>query len=187
MAQTDRIWITASQLKDGTYIEANVPSEDLVTTIKRVQSIHLKPLLGSAFYYELNTLADGNGSFTGTTSAQHTLLDDYVLPYLKEACFAEWCAFGAYSFHKNGISKSDSENFLSIDREEINQLHEQAKASSEFLATRMITHICDYGNIFTTYGSGTNENPHPKGNTFSSGIYLGKGKSKDRIWCKKNW
>ena len=73
------IFISEDKLKSSSTINGNVDAELLKPYLKVAQDLHLHPVLGTDLY---NAIQDGIQN-TSLTSAETTLLNDYIADALK--------------------------------------------------------------------------------------------------------
>ena len=96
--------LTATYIKDYTFVDPNVDEKYIRISIEEAQKIHIRNYIGSGLYNEIITQVQ-SGSLTALNT---TLLDDYIIPALKWWTMVEAAPFLTYKVtNKNIVRKNE--------------------------------------------------------------------------------
>jgi hypothetical protein len=113
---TPVLFISESYLKDSTLLHENIDFKYLRPIIIMCQDINVQPKLGSTLYDEIKTQIIGSS----LTTANQTLLDDYIQPCLRYWIESEAPTAISYKFLNKGLMQQSSENASTSSLDEIN-------------------------------------------------------------------
>ena len=169
MAET---WfIEAEYVKEKSIINENVDEKLLKRTIEKAQDIHLKAVIGSTLYDEIEGEIDG-----GTVTALNTtLLEEYLHPFLVAQC--EWLmpVHILYKMTNKSVSKESSQYGTPLTSQEVKELRAELKQSAEYYATRITKYLQENEDDYPNYcPSEVNcDTILPDKENYDTGIYLG--------------
>jgi len=140
----DVLMISEEKLKSYTSINFNLSPADLTPYIFDAQQIYLQNYLGATYMKALKQRIQA-----GTlTSADQTLLDDYIGPMLCNWAMYMAMPFMKYRMYNKGILSGTSENGETIGLDELQFLMNQAQNIAENYTRRMqewlFQHPTDY-------------------------------------------
>lgn len=171
------IFITEDYLKENTIINGNVDDKYLLASLKMVEDIHIKPVLGSGLYAELKTQVT-SGS---VTSLNRTLIEEYVQPAMIYWLQVELPVDMVFKWENKSIVRKSSPNSESAAIEDLRWIIDRkdkiARAYTEALTNFLCANAEDYP-LYRNYGSGADAvAPIDNINNYG-GMYLGNGRRK---------
>ena len=171
----NKLMITIGELSENTNISSNVESIKIRPSIIRAQEIGLISLIGEALYRFLLDKRTEGGTWTGLTSMQTTLVNDYITPYLIAKSAFNVVERRNFDIANTGIQKVTTERTSPAELSEIKFLLNSFEADADFYAKRMKQFLdCEEDRtdeIFTLYCS-THQNPQPNREAFNHLIYF---------------
>lgn len=144
--------ISTDRLKNNTQVSKNVDDADLRNCIIISQDISLVEAIGTALFDKIQDLVEtGQINDTGYTE-YHTLLVDYIQPYLTQQALY----FGMDNFLMKwvnvGLQVSFTEQSGQVDLGAYKTIKNNIKSIAEFYAARLRQYLCDKGgSVFPEY------------------------------------
>lgn len=135
------------------------------------QDIYVQPKLGTTLFDELKAQIIANT----LTTANQTLLDDYIQPCLRYWIESEAPTAISYKFLNKGLMQQSSENASTSSLDEINFISQKYRDKAEWYTERMIRFLCENSSDYVAYaspGSGLDV-MQPETEVYSTGIFLG--------------
>ena len=168
------LFISEAFVKDNTLLHENIDFKFIRPVIMLSQDIHLQPKLGTTMFNELKTQIIG-----GTlTTANTTLLNDYIQPMLLYWVQAEAPAAISYKFLNKGLMQQSSENSSTSSLDEINFISQKYKDKAEWYTERLVNFLLENDADYPAY-----RNPEsgldaiqPDTRTFTTGMFLGRSR-----------
>jgi hypothetical protein len=168
------LFISENFVKDNTLLHENIDFKFIRPVIMLSQDIHLQPKLGTTMFNELKTQIIG-GSLT---TANTTLLNDYIQPMLLYWVQAEAPAAISYKFLNKGLMQQSSENSSTSSLDEINFISQKYKDKAEWYTERLVNFLLENDADYPAY-----RNPEsgldiiqPDTRTYSTGMFLGRSR-----------
>jgi hypothetical protein len=168
------LFISENFVKDNTLLHENIDFKFIRPVIMLSQDIHLQPKLGTTMFNELKTQIIG-GSLT---TANTTLVNDYIQPMLLYWVQAEAPAAISYKFLNKGLMQQSSENSSTSSLDEINFISQKYKDKAEWYTERLVNFLLENDADYPAY-----RNPEsgldiiqPDTRTYSTGMFLGRSR-----------
>jgi hypothetical protein len=156
-------------LKQAGIVNDNVDMKLVTPVIKDVQVIYIRKLLGTRLYDQILSQIGSNS----VSTANQTLLDNYVLPCMKYYVQLELTPILKYRYMNKGIMVNSSENGQPADLQEIKWMMDYWKNKAEVLAEKVTEFLKASSATYTLYYSNTEiYEDKPNTNNFTSGLYL---------------
>lgn len=164
-------FIGTSYLKTHTTIQENVDDNILVPFIEKAQDLHIQQALGSSFYNHLKNAITGST----LTSAETTLIREYIQPALCEWTLYEVLPHIQYKLTNKSVSQQSSEFSQPSTLEDIKYLRNTVRDMAEFFLKRLNKQLCDYPNLYPAFLNPTTpENLARNGKSYFGGIHIPK-------------
>lgn len=170
----DFLTYSADYLKKVSVINDNTDNKILVPTIKLVQDMYLKPLLGTDLFNEIKNqiIADN------VSSDNQTLLDDYIGHIIHYYTLYESTPLFKYRYMNRGLMVNNAENSTSADLSEVKFMMDNWKNKAMWFGERMIKFIKRVNGNDPSKYSAYNDNMDcddikPINTDYKSSIYLG--------------
>jgi len=173
------ILIDNNFVKLNSIIDANVDDELITSVIWEAQREHIKPLLGTDLYDQLQSSYDGINT---PTADEETLVNDYISNALLNWTVFEFCVAGHFKFRNKGIEKKSSDNAQPVDFTELRFLMDKYKNRAEMWSEDLVRFLCANDDLYPAYLSNDDSDDlHPRGTAYTTGLYLGNG-TNTRCW-----
>lgn len=166
------LFISESFLKDNTLLHENIDFKYLRPVVILCQDIHVQPKLGTTLYDQLKNQITG-----GTlTTANETLLTDYIQPALLYWTQAEAPTAISYKFLNKGVHQQSSENSSNASLDEINFISQKYKDKAEWYTERLVRFLLENSSDYPAYANpdGGLDKIQPESDTFTTGLFLGR-------------
>lgn len=165
------LMIDESTVKATSFIDENVDVNLIRTTIKTAQDIHIIPILGTALSNEVLTQIDNST----LTTANTTLLDNYITLALVWWTLYEGVDVFTYKFRNKGILRETSEVTQTISLEEVKRLMDSFRNKAEYYSERVTKFLLENQATYpliNNAGTGI-DTIHPNATNYQTGWYLG--------------
>lgn len=162
--------LTATYVKDYTFIDQNVDEKYIRIAIEEAQKIHVRNYIGSGLYDEIISQVNTNT----LTALNTTLLDSYIIPALKWWSLIEVAPFLTYKITNKNIVRKNSEGSSSIDYSELDQFMNLVTDKAQYHSQRLIDYLLQNASAYPLYdnpGSGF-DTIEPRGYSYDCGIFL---------------
>lgn len=170
------LFISESYLRDMSMIGGNVQNNILTSAIRKAQTIKIQSVLGKALYMKLVDDIEAAGGISGLTGNYLILFEDYVVPALTGWALYESIVPLTLKVTNKGISRAQDSYVEGIDLETLRYIRDDARNEAQWHQERLITYLCNNGNLFPEYLDTTAMDllPNPKAGSYSSGVYFKK-------------
>ena len=175
----EQLFITSVTLKKHTVIDGSVDADKIMQHIFNAQVIHIRNLLGQDLYERLQ-----NGIVASDlTSAETTLIDDYVQMTLVHYAAAEYFTFARYNAAQGGVFAHQPDNAVILSKEDVDDLVKKERSNAEYFATRLIDFLCDNQSDYPQYSSNTGTDIRPAASIWRTGSwFMGRPVSTKNDW-----
>lgn len=168
----DFITYTSRFLKENTIINENVDDKILTPIIIFVQDQYLHPILGTDLFNEIKAQI----ITPPVSSANQTLLDDYLMKVMLWYVLSESTPAMKYKYMNKGIMIKNSENSQPADLSEIKFLMDRWKNNAEMYAQRATNYLKEHTDTYPLYLLNEDcDDIQPNSNNYTTSIYLGDG------------
>lgn len=156
--------VSAEKIKAFTDLNENLDEALLVSNIQVASDIGLQNILGTKFYNSIKNKAQG-----GTlSSAETTLLQDYIQPYLIQRAYYECIPQILMRMKNKSITIGNTAQGASISSDDMKYLRNMTQDRYEFYAQRLLDYLKNNDSDFPDYTSwsSTDGMPPSKENYF---------------------
>jgi len=161
--------LTENYLKENSIIRGNVDMQLITPTIVNVQQMYMEDLLGTKLY---NQILSQIGS-SSVSTANQTLLDDYVIPCMIEYIKSEMTPVLQFQYMNIGVVEKTSEHTQTIDLEKILFLMDKWRNNAEKLAEKVTKFLKKNSTTYPLYLDNTEiDEIKPLSTNFFGGLYL---------------
>jgi len=166
------LFISEAFVKDNTLLHENIDFKFIRPVIILCQDIHLQPKLGTTLYNEIKTQIIGST----LTTANTTLLNDYIQPMLLYWVQSEAPSAISYKFLNKGVMQQSSENSQTASLDEINFISQKYKDKAEWYTERLVSFLLENDTDYPAYANPDDglDVIQPDTRVFATGIYLGR-------------
>lgn len=164
------LFIKEDYIKENTLIDENVDTKYITITIADAQRMHILPILGTALYNEISTqILNDNVS-----SANQTLLDDYIADALKYWVIFEGIDLFNYKVTNKAIMTKNSDNSQPIQQDDVIRLMDRNKDKAEFFSERITKFLCANESTYPLFINAGNDvdTVHPNRSNYNTGWVL---------------
>lgn len=163
------LFVTERWIKENGLINDNTDTKVITNVIIGVQDMYIHPLLGTDLYNQIDTeIAAGSVS-----SANQTLLDDYVLKAILWYVHCEASPAMQFKYMNKGVMTKSSDNSNPVDLNTLRYAMDKWKNMAEMYAQRATRFLCANTSTYPLYISNSDSNDiHPNKNNYTSSLYL---------------
>lgn len=173
---TYALFISVTDVKNSGLVDENVDDQVIRASILDAQRIHIRDIIGSGLYDELDTQKQA-----GTLTALNTTLLTYIKdPLINWTLFEGIDSFN-YKIRNKAIMKSNSENSQPADLQEIANLAGKFQNRAEYYDERLRRYLVQNQSSYPLYynpGNGV-DTIYPNHNAYSCNWVLDKKGRKD--------
>lgn len=169
------ILVSSAKIKAFTEVNENLDEALLLPNIQIAQDLGLQNLLGTKFYDHLKTAASGNT----LSSAERTLMNDYVSPYLLWRAVYEAMPSIYMRMMNKSVIVGNTEQGQAAPRSDFQYLRNIHSDRFQFYAQRLMDYIKNNPGDFPDYFSWTTtDGMPPSKENYYSGIQFHPGRRK---------
>lgn len=166
---TNVFLISEDILKSETYLGDNVGSEYIHPAIECSQEIYLQQLIGTSLLDDLCRKVETNK----LTEDDTTLLNEYIIPYLKFKVLSEVALPITFKYRNSGIVQTNNEYTTNTAMKDAQQLANHYDQRANFFAIRLTDWLCANSTKFPAYRDTATGDVQPNGEAFNTNIFLG--------------
>lgn len=139
--------IKVETIKEYGFIEKNVETNLITTTLRRVQDTMLEPIIGTSLMRRLQTGVDDND----LNAVEELLLNDYIVPFLIAACDLRIIDHLTYKIRAKSVGKVQDANFQPVSETENNRLADQLRSDVGTYKNKLIGFLCENEDNYPEY------------------------------------
>ena len=164
------LFISETFLKDNTLLHENIDFKYLRPVVLMCQDIHIQHKIGTTLYDELKAQITASS----LTTANETLLEDYIQPALVEWVTYSSILYFNYKITNKAVVKKSSDNSEASSLNEVNFLRQSIRDDAEYYTDRLAKYLCANEVLFPEYieGNINDDDIVPSKKSFFGGIYL---------------
>tara|TARA_R110000803_G_scaffold179709_1_gene242100 strand:- start:294 stop:797 length:504 start_codon:yes stop_codon:yes gene_type:complete len=161
------LFISEEKLKSYA-IAGNVSPSLILPHLKDAQRIYIESALGTALYRRLQTVILAN-----TLAGDNLILvNDYIQSTLVHYATLQCLPFLAYRLENGNIYSKTSENGVALSREQLGDLSDSVKNTSEWYRARLIDYLCYNSALFPEYSSSIGADIRPSTVKYTNNMNL---------------
>ena len=156
-------------LKQSSIINDNADMKVITPTIEDVQRLYVEDVLGTRLYDQILSQI-GSSS---VSAANQTLLNNYILPFMKFYVLCECTPVFKFRYMNKGIMVKNSDNSQPTDNEQILYLMDKWKNNAEKLAEKCTNYLCANTATYPLYLTNSeNYESKPNKTNYTGGLYF---------------
>lgn len=165
------LFISETFLKDNTLLHENIDFKYLRPVVLMCQDIYIQHKIGTTLYDELKTQI----TTSSLTTANETLLEDYIQPSLLYWVQAEAPTAISYKFLNKGMHQQSSENSSNASLDEINFIQKRYKDKAEWYTERLVSFLLENESDYPAYANPNSglDTIQPDTRTYTTSMFLG--------------
>jgi hypothetical protein len=136
--------ITVTQIKNKSLINGNADAQKLGIMIERSQDLYLREILGKEFYDHLIAAVT-------YTSAEQTLIDDYIFKFLMVRTEIEACVHFNWDIRNKNVGVSNDQYAQAGDWESIDKLKNDLNKQAYLYRNMLVVYLNDNATSFPLY------------------------------------
>lgn len=136
--------ITVTQIKNKSLINGNADAKKLGIMIERSQDLYLREILGVDFYNHLLAA-------TSYTTAEQTLIDDYIFKFLMVRTEIEACVHFNWDIRNKSVGASTDQYAVAGDWESIDKLKNDLNKQAYLYRNMLVVYLNDNATSFPLY------------------------------------
>tara|TARA_R110000868_G_scaffold119142_8_gene315669 strand:+ start:58 stop:570 length:513 start_codon:yes stop_codon:yes gene_type:complete len=145
----NRFIIPVKLIKDKGYTQGNVEDDIITTTLRRVQDINLRTILGTTFFKRLLTGVKDND----LTVDEVTLIDDYIAPYLIAKVDHRITNHLAFEIRSKTVGTADDQYIKTSDTGNMLKLQDDLRSDANSYKNTLIGYLKDNCLLFDEYNN----------------------------------
>lgn len=166
---TINLMMGETYLKQNSIVNENADMKVITPTINDVQILYVRKVLGTQLF---NSILSQIGSNT-VTSLNQTLLDSYILPFMKYYVLCELSPNLQYRYMNKGVMTASAENTQPVDLQTLQYNMDRWKNHAEELAQICSDYLCANTSSYPLYLTNTEIfEQQPTRNNYTHGLYL---------------
>lgn len=151
---SNKIFLISEQtLKNETILNDNIGSEYIKPAIETAQDIYLQQLIGTELLDKLYNLIDTNNIVNIEFAHYKTLIDDYIINYLKYKVLAEITIPLAYKYRSAGVVQSTGEHYNNSPMKDATLVQNHYELRATFYAERLSKYLNTNHHLYPEYMS----------------------------------
>jgi hypothetical protein len=172
------LFITETDLKNGTFINENVSMVKLRPLVMMCQEMQIQPIIGSDLYNEIDQqIIDGNLS-----NENQTLLFEYIQPALKMWVMAESPMILSFRYVNKNVERGQSENNTMASMSELQKQMDYFKNKAQWYSERLTRYIIANVSDYPLYNANNSiDDIIPSRENYNTGLVL------DDCWTKQTF
>ena len=143
--------ISEQILKNETVLNDNVGAEYILPAIETSQDIYLQEAIGSMLLDKLYKLIDTNTIKDENNAHYKTLLDDYIIPFLKYKVLAEIVIPISYKYRNSGVVQSTGDHYQQSQMKDAILVQNHYDTRSNFYHQRLTSYLNANNHLFPEY------------------------------------
>lgn len=166
---TINLMMGETYLKQSSIINDNADMKVITPTIEDVQRLYVEDVLGTRLYDQILSQIGSDS----VSSANQTLLDSYVLPFMKFYVLCECTPTFKYRYMNKGVMIKSSENSSPADLQEIQYMMDKWRNNAEKLAQKCTHYLCANSATYPLYLANTESyESKPNVTNYTGGLYF---------------
>tara|TARA_R110000782_G_scaffold234909_4_gene320971 strand:+ start:2475 stop:2987 length:513 start_codon:yes stop_codon:yes gene_type:complete len=143
----NRFIIPVELIKNKGYTQKNVNDDVLTTTLRRVQDINVRPILGTTFFKRIL-----NGVEASDLNADEILLiDEYIAPFLVAQVDYRVTNHVAFEIRNKTVGTSDDQYISTADRPDMKDLRDDLSSDAVVYKGVLIGYLKDNIDLYPEY------------------------------------
>lgn len=139
--------ISEDTLKNETVINDNIGAEFIIPAIETSQDIYLQEAIGSMLLDKIYDLVESGN----VEEPYKTLLDEYIIPFLKFKVLSEIVIPLSYKYRNAGVVQSTGDHYQQSMMKDAITVQNHYATRSIFYHQRLTKYLCTNSNLFPEY------------------------------------
>ena len=155
------LFITSKDIKRYSILSGNVDPDKFIYMIEIAQDTEIQNFLGTKLLEKLQDLILAGTIDLAANAAYKTLLETYVKPMTIYWALVCYMPFAAYQVGAKGIFKGQSENALTVDKNEVDYLVERYRDIAQFYTNNFTDFMIYNQTTYPEYNSNSEDDIYP--------------------------
>ena len=155
------LFITTKDIKRYSVLNGNIDPDKLIYMVEIAQDTEIQNYLGTKLLEKLQDLIIAGTIGNPANAVYETLLETYVKPMTIYWALVLYMPFAAYTVANGGVYKHQSENALSVDKEEVDFLSNKYRDIAQYYTNNFIDFMVYNQTDYPEYTSNTEDDVYP--------------------------
>ena len=155
------LFITSKDIKRYSVLSGSVDVDRFIYMVEIAQDTEIQNYLGTKLLEKLQALIIAGTIDQPANSAYKILLETYVKPMTIYWALVCYMPFAAYTVGAKGVFKGQSENALTVDKEEVDYLVEKYRDIAQFYTNNFIDFMIYNQTTYPEYNQNENSDTYP--------------------------
>jgi len=155
------LFITTQDIKRYSILSGNVDPDKFIYIVEIAQDTEIQSYLGTKLLEKLQDLILAGTIGLPANAAYKTLLETYVKPMTIYWALTCYMPFAAYQVGAKGVFKGQSENALTVDKNEVDYLVESYRSIAQFYTNNFTSYMIYNQSNFPEYNSNSEDDIYP--------------------------
>jgi|TARA_R100001463_G_scaffold33802_3_gene74648 hypothetical protein len=166
------LFVTTQDIKRYSVLSGNVDPDKLIYMISIAMDTEVQLYLGTKLYDKLSDLITSGDISLPANSDYLDLLEKYVKPMTIFWAATLYVPFATYTIANGGVFKGQTENAISVDKDEVDYLANKYRDLAQFYTNNFVDYMVYNQSTFPEYNANSNDDFFPEGETSFGGWYL---------------
>ena len=155
------LFITSKDIKRYSILSGNVDPDKFIYMVEIAQDTEVQNYLGTQLLEKLQDLILAGTIGLPANAAYKTLLETYVKPMTIYWALVCYMPFAAYQVGAKGVFKGQSENALTVDKDEVDYLVESYRTIAQFYTNNFTDFMVYNQTTYPEYNSNSEDDIFP--------------------------
>lgn len=155
------LFITSKDIKRYSILSGNVDPDKFIYMVEIAQDTEVQNYLGTQLLEKLQDLILAGTIGLPANAAYKTLLETYVKPMTIYWALVCYMPFAAYQVGAKGVFKGQSENALTVDKDEVDYLVESYRTIAQFYTNNFTDFMVYNQTTYPEYNSNSEDDIYP--------------------------
>ena len=155
------LFITSKDIKRYSILSGNVDPDKFIYMVEIAQDTEVQNYLGTQLLEKLQDLILAGTIGLPANAAYKTLLETYVKPMTIYWALTCYMPFAAYQVGAKGVFKGQSENALTVDKNEVDYLVESYRTIAQFYTNNFTDFMVYNQTDYPEYNSNSEDDIYP--------------------------
>ena len=155
------LFITTKDLKRYSVLNGNIDPDKLLYHVEISQDTEIQNYLGTKLLEKLENLIINDEIGLPANAAYKTLLETYVKPMTIYWSLVSYMPFAAYTVSNGGVYKHQSENSVTVEKEEVDYLCNKYRDIAQYYTNNFIDFMIYNQTTYPEYNQNVDDDTYP--------------------------
>jgi len=166
------LFVTTQDIKRYSVLSGSVDPDKLIYMISIAMDTEVQMYLGTQLFDHISDLIIAGTIGDPANVKYETLLETYIKPMTIFWAATLYVPFATYTIANGGVFKGQTENAISVDKDEVDYLANKYRDLAQFYTNNFVDFMIYNQADYPEYNANTNDDFFPEGETSFGGWYL---------------